>query len=237
MTYNARGYAPSDVPDDEAAYGWETSIDDLLGVLDGLEIARAHIVGLSMGAYTGLMFAERHPDRVHGLVAASGGSGAYKPTREVFLRDAHAIADRMLDEGRTDVSGYEAGPARVQLQNKNPAAYETFVRYFAEHSAKGSAYTMRRVQAMRPSLYDLEVALGGMTTPTLLVIGDEDEPCLDVNLFLKRTMPWAGLSVFPKSGHLVNLEEPAAFNRLLDDFFAAVEAGDWKPRDPRARVA
>lgn len=236
VTYNARGYPPSEVPEDEAAYGWEMSIGDLLGVLDALGIARAHIVGLSMGAYTGLMFALRHPDRVHGLVAASGGSGAYKPTRDAFLADAHALANRMLDEGRTDVAGYEAGPARVQLENKDPAAYAVFAGYFAEHSAAGSAYTMRRVQAARPSLYDLEAELAAAVTPTLLVVGDEDEPCLDVNLFLKRTMTWAGLAVFPKSGHLVNLEEPETFNRLLDEFFGAVESGAWGPRDPRALV-
>ena len=237
VTYNARGYSPSDVPDDESAYGWETSIDDLRGVMDALDIDRAHIVGLSMGAYTGLMFAQRHPERVTSLVAASGGSGAYKPTRDAFLRDANALADRMLEAGRTDVAGYEAGPARVQLQNKDPAAYETFARGFAEHPAAGSAYTMRRVQAARPSLYDLETSLRAIDRPTLLVVGDEDEPCLDVNLFLKRTMNWAGLAILPKSGHLVNLEEPETFNRLLDEFFVAVEAGEWEPRDPRARIS
>ena len=237
VVYNARGYPPSEVPDDESAYGWETSIEDLRGVMDALDIDRAHVVGLSMGAYTGLMFAQRHPERVNGLVAASGGSGAYKPTRDAFLRDANALADRMLEEGRTDVASYEAGPARVQLQNKNPAAYETFARGFAEHSAAGSAYTMRRVQAARPSLYDLETSLRAIERPTLLVVGDEDEPCLDVNLFLKRTMIWAGLAILPKSGHLVNLEEPETFNRLLDEFFAAVEAGEWEPRDPRARIS
>ena len=51
---------------------------------------------------------------------------------------------------------------------------------------------------------------------------------------MKRAIPSAGLAVLPKTGHTLNLEEPAAFNRLLTDFFDLVEAGRWQPRDPRS---
>jgi len=95
----------------------------------------------------------------------------------------------------------------------------------------GSAFTLRRVQAGRPSLYDFEAELKAMTTPTLLMIGDEDEPCIDTNVFLKRAMPSAGLVTFPKSGHLINLEDPGAFNAAIDDFLAALAAGSWPRRD------
>lgn len=232
VAYNARGFPPSSVPDDEAAYGYDVSIEDLKGVMDALDIGRAHIVGLSMGSYTGLLFVERYPERVRSLVAASGGAGAYRETREAFIQSCHDLADAFLDAEAMDVMGYAEGPARLQLRNKNVAAFETFLRYYNEHSPIGSAHTVRRVQGARPSLYDLEDGLRAVTTPTLLIVGDEDEPCLDVNLFLKRVMNWAGLSILPKSGHMVNLEEPETFNRMLDDFFAAVESGAWQPRDP-----
>jgi pimeloyl-ACP methyl ester carboxylesterase len=71
--------------------------------------------------------------------------------------------------------------------------------------------------------------------PTLLLVGDEDEPCLDVNLWLKRLMPVAKLGVLPGSGHAINLEEPALFNALVEAFLADVERGSWRPRDPRAK--
>ena len=100
----------------------------------------------------------------------------------------------------------------------------------------GSAYTLRHVQAERPSLYDLTAELRAVTTPTLLVVGDEDESCLDVNLHLKRTMPYSGLSIFPKSGHLLNLEEPERFNVLIDELFQTVQAGQWSRRDPRSET-
>src|SRR5258708_8824485 len=73
--------------------------------------------------------------------------------------------------------------------------------------------------------------------PTLIMAGDEEEPCLEVCLLMKRAIPGAGLAILPKSGHGINLEEPELFNRLLEDFFHQVESRRWTPRDPRAPVA
>ncbi len=236
VVYNARGYPPSDVPEDERLYGQQLSTADLKGVLDALDIEQAFVVGLSMGAYTGLMLTVQHPERVRALVFASGGSGAYPETRTRFLVDTNAVAEKMLQANSVDAAGISSGPSRVQLQNKNQTVWEQFAAHLSEHSAVGSAYTLRHVQAERPSLYDLTTELGAVTTPTLLVVGDEDESCLDVNLYLKRTMPYAGLSIFPKSGHLLNLEEPERFNALIDEFFQTVKAGQWSRRDPRSET-
>ena len=75
--------------------------------------------------------------------------------------------------------------------------------------------------------YDDEILL-------TLVGGDEDDGVLETDLMLKRTIPRAGLAVLPRSGHLTNLEEPALFNALVEDFLARVDAGRWGPRDPRS---
>ena len=236
VVYNARGYPPSDVPEDETLYGQHLSTADLKGVLDALDIERAFVVGLSMGAYTGLMLSMQHPERVRALVFASGGSGAYPETRKQFLADTTAVAEKILQANSVEAAGISSGPSRVQLQNKNQTVWEQFAAHLSEHSAVGSAYTLRHVQAERPSLYDLTDDLRAVTTPTLLVVGDEDESCLDVNLYLKRTMPYTGLSIFPKSGHLLNLEEPERFNSLIDEFFQTVQAGQWSRRDPRSET-
>ena len=236
VVYNARGYPPSDVPEDETLYGQHLSTADLKGVLDALDIEQAFVVGLSMGAYTGLMLTMQYPERVRALVFASGGSGAYPETRKQFLADTTAVAEKILQADSVDAAGIASGPSRVQLQNKNHATWEQFAAHLSEHSAVGSAYTLRHVQAERPSLYDLTAELRAMTTPTLLVVGDEDESCLDVNLYLKRTMPYSGLTIFPKSGHLLNLEEPERFNALIDEFFRTVQAGQWSRRDPRSET-
>lgn len=231
VTYSARGYPPSDVPESEDAYGQDIATADLLGVLDALEIGQAHIIGLSMGAYTGLRFALAHPDRVLTLVAASGGSGSFPDTRDHFLQETRALADTILSRNSLDLPGFAASATRTQLKLKNPDAWQEFADHFAEHSPMGSAYTLRRVQAGRPSLYDFTDELRASLTPTLLMIGDEDEPCIDTNIFLKRTMPSAGLVTFPKSGHLINLEDPGAFHRAIDEFHASVAADWWPLRD------
>ncbi len=232
IAYNSRGYPPSEVPEDESAYGQQIATDDLRGLLDAMGIARAHIVGLSMGAYTALMLAMQSPERVWGVVAASGGSGsAADPAKtEVFAQDSRARADRMLADWPAAVEGFANAPNRVQLARKDPKNHQRFLKDLENASAKGSAYTMRRVQGQRPSLYTMGDGLAAIAAPVLLVAGDEDEACLDVNLFLKRTMPTAGLVVMPKAGHLVNLEDPPAFNRHIESFLAQVEAGTWPVR-------
>ncbi len=235
IAFNARGYPPSDVPDSADLYGYEHSADDILAVLDGLGIDRAHVVGLSMGAYATLQFGLRHPDRALSLVAAGVGSGAPYEHRALFKEQAEATAQRLLDEGWAGVAGdFALGANRVQLLAKDPLGWQLFKQHLSEHSAVGSAHTLRQYQAIRPSLYDYEQEFAALRVPTLLVVGDEDEPCLDVNLFLKRTMPTAQLWMLPATGHAVNIEEPADFNAGVQRFISSVDRGAWRPRDPRA---
>jgi pimeloyl-ACP methyl ester carboxylesterase len=117
---------------------------------------------------------------------------------------------------------------------KDPRGFEEFNKMFSEHDAKGSAMTMRGFQAERPSLYDFEADIRKVAVPTLIVVGDEDEPCLEPSFLLKQWMPMSGLVVLPKTGHVVNQEDPALFNAAVADFIARVEAGRWPARDPRS---
>jgi pimeloyl-ACP methyl ester carboxylesterase len=86
---------------------------------------------------------------------------------------------------------------------------------------------MRGVQAGRPPIFDWEAQLKALRVPALVLVGDEDEPCIEPSLFMKRHIPHCGLAVFPQSGHAINLEEPALFNGLCAEFLHAVEAGRW----------
>ena len=111
---------------------------------------------------------------------------------------------------------------------------EEFARRSTELSAAGYANTLRGVPAKRPPVYALEKPLRRLRVPLLLVTGDEDDKCLEPGIFIKRVCPAAGLVVVPWSGHVVNLEEPDFFNRLLLDFLTLVDSGRWRPRDPRS---
>jgi pimeloyl-ACP methyl ester carboxylesterase len=238
ITYAARGYPPSDVPGDGAAYSQERAVADAVAVLDGLGVDRAHVVGLSMGGFTTLHLTLRRPARVGSAVVAGAGYGAQPERAEAFRAESEAIAAAFENEGAGRVATrYAVGPARVQFQNKNPRGWAEFAAALAGHSALGAALTMRGVQAARPSLYGLRDELARVRTPVLLIAGDEDEGCLEPALMLKRTIPTAGLAILPRTGHTANLEEPDLFNGLVDRFLAAVERGAWPPRDPRSLSA
>jgi pimeloyl-ACP methyl ester carboxylesterase len=234
IRWDARGYPRSDAPEDEKLYGQDFFNRDAIAVLDAAKVDKAHIVGLSMGGYTALMLTLKYPQRVISCVAAGAGSGAPKATRAHFIEDARANAEAMDRAGSIDAEAMGLSPTRVQLQVKDPMGWAAFVRNLAEHPAHAAAKTLRTVQAGRASLYDMEAALKAVKAPVLLLVGDEDEPCLDVNLWMKRLMPTARLGVLPGSGHAINLEEPAVFNRLVEQFLGDVERGSWRPRDPRA---
>jgi pimeloyl-ACP methyl ester carboxylesterase len=235
ITYSARGYPPSDVPSDPAAYSQQRAADDAVAVLDAAGAIRAHVVGLSMGGFAALHMLLHHPNRVQSLVVAGVGYGSQPERREQFRKESHAIADAFESQGSARVAeSYAVGPGRVQLQNRNVAAWREFAGALAEHDAVGAALTMRGVQAERPSLYDLRDELRGITTPVLIVTGDEDEGSLEPSLMLKRTIPTSGFVVLPQTGHTANLEDPDAFNEPVGRFLAAVERGEWGRRDPRA---
>jgi pimeloyl-ACP methyl ester carboxylesterase len=231
IAYNARGYPPSDVPADIERYSQQHARDDILAVLDALGIERAHIVGNSMGGFATLHFGMAYSLRALSLVVAGCGYGAQPDQYEKFQAQARDLANTMLEKGMAHVAAtYGHGPGRLALRDKDPLGFAEFIRHFSEHSAQGSANTMLGYQARRPSLYKLVAEMARITAPTLIVAGDEDDAVLEPSLMMKRTIPGAGLVVFPNSGHMTNLEDPALFNRVLEDFFHQVESGRWPVR-------
>src|SRR2546426_520301 len=134
VTWNYRGYPPSEVPKEPGAYSVESLVDDLRGLMRHLNIPRAHV---------------------------------------------------------------------------------------------GWALMMRGVQMKRKTIFELEPELKTLTAPSLIVVGDQDEPCLEPGLFMKRHIPHAGLVVMPMTGHTANIEEPALFNQVVGEFLTSVESGRW----------
>jgi len=237
VAYNARGYPPSDVPEDAALYGWEFAVDDIAAVLRDLSIDRAHLVGLSMGAYAALQFGLRYPEKVSAIVAASVGSGSPPSQRDAWSKETSVLSRIFIDHGMRDMAERMGrGPARIQLKYKDRRTWQEFVDRLRQHSARGMSNTMARCQALRPSLYDLRDVIAKMTIPVLLAVGDEDVPCLETNLMLKSVLPNAGLWICPNTGHAINLEEPATFNAQVESFLSAVERGSWRRSYPGTRI-
>lgn len=238
ITFAARGYPPSDVPNDVASYSQVRAADDIASVLDGIGIAKAHVVGLSMGGFATLHFGFRHAAKALSLVVAGCGYGAEPGARDKFRAEVDAVAAFIDQEGiRVFAEKYAYGPTRVQFENKDPRGFAEFKQQLSEHSAVGARNTQLGVQKERPSLYDLIDDMKALTVPTLVLTGDEDWPCLQPALLMKQTIPTAALSVMPNCGHTINIEDPDQFNRIVADFIVQVDCGRWPVRDPRAMVA
>jgi pimeloyl-ACP methyl ester carboxylesterase len=235
IVFAARGYPPSAVPTSVTAYSQSRAVEDVIAVLDAAGAATAHVVGLSMGGFATLHLVLKRPDRVRSAVVAGVGYGSQPEKAEQFRLESHALAAAFESDGSAKVAEtYAVGPARVQLQNKNPEAWREFATALAQHDPTGAALTMRGVQAGRPSLYDLQDELGAVRTPVLILAGDEDDGSLEPSLMLKRMIPTSGLVILPRTGHTANLEDPEAFNDAVGGFLAAVDRGGWGTRDPRS---
>lgn len=234
IAFNARGYPPSDVPDSLESYSQERARDDIRAVLDALSIDKAHIVGLSMGGFATLHFGFTYPERARSLVIGGCGYGAAPDKRAQFAEEAEDAARQFEAIGmERAAAGYAQAPSRIPFLNKDPRGWKEMAEQLAGHSTRGAALTMRGVQKRRPSLFDLAERMRAITAPTLIMTGDEDWPCLEPALLMKRTISAAGLVVLPNTGHTINLEEPAAFNRHVMDFLHAVDTGRWPVRDAK----
>jgi pimeloyl-ACP methyl ester carboxylesterase len=235
VTFSQRGYPPSDVPSDPASYSQAIARDDVIAVMDALGIDKAHVVGHSMGAYTALHVGIKYPRRCLSVTAAGCGWGSTPdPVKRDAMKALAAETGKMFaDEGIvTAAAKYADAPMRQAFKHKDPRGWAEFARMLAEHSAEGHAHTMLNLQLKRPTLWEMEAELKTFSVPLLVIVGDEDDLCLDGSVFLKRTAPTAALLVIQRAGHTINSEEPAAVNAALAELFSAAEAGRWLAHKP-----
>lgn len=235
VTYSQRGYPPSDIPNDPDKYTQDKFRDDVIAVMDALNIDKAHVVGHSMGAATALHVGIDFPDRCISVVAAGCGYGSspdlkkVEESRAVSRDSGRMFAENTMEEG---ARRYGDGPTRQSQKYKDPRGYAHFIGMLSEHSPLGHSLTMLNLQARRPTLYDMEAGLKAFKPPLLIVVGDEDEWCVDASIYLRRTVPTAGLLVVPRTGHTITSEEPDKFNTAIAELFADAERGRWLAHKP-----
>ncbi len=172
ITYNARGYYPSDVPKEEISYSQERAWKDIICIMDKLDIEKAHIVGLSMGGFATLHFGINEPHRAKSLVIAGCGYGAIPIDKATYDKKANfssvalETAKNIIQKGMNKVGAeYALGPSRVQFQNKDPKGWQLFNDFLINHDSIGSANTLLGVQNKRPNLYELEKEISNIKTP------------------------------------------------------------------------
>jgi pimeloyl-ACP methyl ester carboxylesterase len=226
ITYNYRGYAPSDVPTDPAAYSQEILISDMRELMRQLSIEQAHIVGIATGGNVALNFAIAHPDVTKSAIVAGAGAGTVN--RDKWVAAGRAMAKSIAENGSAAiVKSIEGAPQRQALRTKDPRAWDEFIGVIRDLSPAGAERSMLNVLLTRKPVTDLAEAIDGLTLPVLVMVGDQDTPAFEPSLFIHRHARHAGLAVFPFTGHTLPIEEPALFNRLADQFLAAVDNGRW----------
>ena len=225
ITYNARGYPPSDVPGEDDAYLWDRFCGDIGAVLDAAGAERAAMVGWSMGAWAALQFARLNPERVRGLVLVGIGSGSPKVDEALWRTQMRDMSGAWLEDPRRAARMLAESPNRQALRTLNPAAFDAWLADLEGHSPEGMARTCRNYQGKRPSLKDFEAEFMRLEVPTLIVCGAEDAPCVETSAWLKRILPKAHFWLEPGAGHCPNLEIPDKFNPRLGRFLAEVSEG------------
>lgn len=207
LRYDTRGHARSPVLDQPA--GIDSLADDLAGLLDALGIARAHVVGLSLGGMTAQAFAAACPDRVHGLVLMA--TSAYLPQgwgeRAALVREQGmgAIVDAVMTRWFTPA--YQHAPLAAALRER-----------FLQIDPRGYAVCCGAIGAM-----DLRPSNAGIEAPTLIIAGAADPatpPAMSEDI--RSRIPDAELVMLPRAAHILAIERAERVNTLLAGFLEAL---------------
>ncbi len=215
------GHGASSAPADPARYALGRLAVDLKRVLDHLDVARAALLGYSMGGRAALRFALEHPDRVSALVLESSSPGIADPAERESRRAADAaLADAIERDGvAAFVDRWEALPLWA-TQHALPMAVRDKLRaQRLANTPSGLANSLRGAGAGAEA--DVTERLATLDGPTLLIAGALDAKYIAFGRSMERVMPRARLSIVESAGHAVHLERPAEFTALVAEFLAA----------------
>ena len=206
ISWDMRGHGQTDAPSDPAQYSHALTVADMKGLLDHLGIARAVIGGLSLGGTMSLEFYVAHPEMTEALIICDSGPG---------YRNAEA-REKWNERARRRAEGFETRG----LDELSPRSREAQEARPFHRSAQGLAHAARGMLAQK----DARVmdALPSIAVPTLVIVGDKDEPFVAPCEYMAKKIPGARLEVIRDAGHSTNLDQPEAFNRVVLDFLAAL---------------
>lgn len=217
VLFDARGHARSSAPAEPEAYDPAELVADLGAVLDAVGAERAVVGGLSMGAGIALRFALAKPERVAGLVLS-----AFPRTHRApgHIEWALGFAD---DIERLGIERAGEIHAWGSLLMQDPKGAAMVRRGFLEHAPHALAHVLRRLLAVQPSPAELCPELARLRLPTLVIVGSADHGSAAPSRSLAQCIPGARLAELP-GGHVINLENPAEYNRVLAAFIAELPA-------------
>ncbi len=193
----------------------EHAVDDLLETLDGLGVAKAVLVGLSMGGYVALRFVEKHPALVRGLALCD--TRAEPDANENKVKRAAAVDFVRKNGVAPFVAPFLADSLAPSTLTGAPKTV-AFLKGVAEKSSPDAVMAALGALAARA---DMTGALSGIKVPTAVLVGSQDKITpLPLSEVLRTRIPGAELHLIPDAGHFSNAENPAVFNERLLSFLA-----------------
>lgn len=219
IRYDARGHGLS-----KARAGSYSHHEDLKKLLDALGVEKAAIMGLSMGGYIAIDFALAYPDRVNALVLAAPGLTGYTFDSEVLKKNNEALNKAARDDDFELVVEYfqkswTDGPGRTP-DEVDPDVREK-VRLMCTETLRNWNRESQEVRLEPPAIG----RLAEIRIPTLAVVGDLDMPdILEIVRLIEENVKGAHKAVIKGVAHMVNMERPIEFNRVVLDFLTGLQA-------------
>jgi len=206
VSWDMRGHGQTDSPADPAQYSAALTVADMRALLQHCGIERAVVGGLSLGGYVSLAFYLAHPEAVRALVICDSGPGYRNAeAREAWNTRAYDRAAELETKGLAALAGRSREMREAMGHHR---------------SAQGLAHAARGMLAQEGS--QVIDALATIRVPTLIVVGDQDQPFLAPSEYMAKKIPGARLAVIPGAGHSSNLDQAEAFNRVLREFLESV---------------
>ena len=208
ISWSMRGHGQTESPADPSRYSADLTVGDMEALLRHLAVGRAVIGGLSLGGYVSLAFYLAHPEMVRALVICDSGPGYRNAeARAAWNQRAHERAAELERRGLDALSDRSREMREAMGDHR---------------SAQGLAHAARGMLAQEGSrVID---GLSSVRVPTLIIVGDQDQPFLAPCEYMAKKIPGARLEVIAGAGHASNLDQPDAFNRVLRDFLQGLPA-------------
>lgn len=212
ITFDTRGIGQTDVPME--SYSLDIFANDLIALMDELQIEKAHILGFSMGGNIALTLALKYPERIFKLIIAA--------SHAVMSTQIRLFVDAVLDV-------YERGISTKQmfdlicpwlfsnsfLSNPQNTAY---LQYDENEPHQQPVYAWKN-QYLAQREYNVVGSISKIKLPTLIIAGELDLfGTLEDAKILNDGIEHSILKIVPKSGHLMNYENPELFHEYILGF-------------------